>query len=363
METKNYKRLSLKERIIIETLLNEKRKKSYIAIQLSRSRSTITREINNWVKDPVDEYKAFLAHWYTQDDNNSKRMHDKISLNPRLRKAVFMGLQNGCSPELISGRLKLAFPNDPTMQISYESIYRYIYSHPQGMINKELIKLLTRHKSRRKKPKPKGKRQIIADRESIDNRPKHIENRQESGHWEGDLMIGEKQSSCIGTLVERKNRYVILVKLPNKKSSTVTAAFAKKLNQLPESMRKTLTYDNGTEMANHKSFTMKTGMKVYFAHPYSSWERGTNENTNGLIRRFYAKKTNFNKVSEKELEMLQKKLNNRPRKVLGYYTPAEMLWFETQKMTNNIQSYKGIKMGNKSTKDLFSFLIPAFEKN
>lgn len=289
METKNYKRLSLKERVIIETLLNEKRKKSYIAIQLNRSRSTVTREINNWVRRTGDRYDAHLAHWYAQGDYNSKRMHDKITLNPRLKMAVFKGLLDRCPPELISGRLKLAYPNDPTMHISYESIYRYIYSLPQGKINMKLIKLLTRQKSRRRKPKPKGKRQIIPDRESIDNRPKHIVNTQESGHWEGDLMIGAKQGSCIGTLVERKNRYVLLVKLPNKKSSTVTAAFAKKLNQLPESMGKTLTYDNGTEMANHKSFTVKTGMRVYFAHPCSSWERGTNENTNGFNKKVLCK--------------------------------------------------------------------------
>lgn len=363
METKKYKRLCLKERIIIETLLKEKRKKSYIAVQLNRSRSTISREINNWVKKPTDKYDAHLADWYAQDDNQSKRLQCKMDQYPQLKMAVFRGLLNHCSPELIAGRLKLAYPDDPTLHISHESIYRYIYAHPQGKINMKLIKLLARHKSRRRKPKPKFERHHIVDRTGIDDRPAHIEHRLEPGHWEGDLMIGPKQNSCLGTLVERKIRYTILVKLADKKSDTVTSAFANKLVNIPGFMKKTLTYDNGTEMAKHKLFSTQTGMDVYFAHPYSSWERGTNENTNGLIRRFYPKGTDFNNLTEKDLEDLQNRLNNRPRKVLGYYTPEEMLFHEKQKMADNNDWHKGMKMGNKSTKDLFSFLTPALIKN
>ena len=328
METKNYKRLSLEERIKIETLLNEKKKKIYISIQLHRPRSTISREINAWVKKPGDKYNAQLAHWYAQDDIQSRRFLCKIDRYPCLKIAVFRGLLNGCSPELIAGRLKLAYPDDPTMHISYESIYRFIYAHPQGRINMKLIKLLTRHKSRRRKPRPHKSRIRIIDRTSIDQRPKHIEDRQETGHWEGDLMIGRKQSSCIGTLVERKCRYTLLVSLPNKRSNVVTSAFAGKLKHLPDAFKKSLTYDNGIEMAKHKTFTKNTGMIVYFAHPYSSWERGTNENTNGLVRRFYPKKTDFNLISQKQLDVLQEKLNNRPRKVLGFYTPKEIFIYE-----------------------------------
>jgi len=359
MDTKNYKRLSLKERVIIETLLNEKRKKSYIAIQLNRSRTTIYREINNWVKRPGDKYNANLAHWYALDDNNSKRLQDKITMYPYLKIAVFRGLLNHLSPEIIAGRLKLAFPNDSTRNISYESIYRYIYAHPQGKLNLKLIKLLTRHKSRRRKPKPVSERQCIAGRVSIDERPAYIDKRLELGHWEGDLIIGAKQNSFIGTLVERKIRYTLLVKLPDKKSDTVTKAFANKINQMPKLIKKTLTYDNGSEMAKHKTFSSKTGMNVYFAHPYSSWERGTNENTNGLIRRFYPKRTDFNNITNIELEKMQNWLNNRPRKVLGYYTPSELLFFEITKSTKHGNYIMGLKMGNKSSKDLFSFLMPA----
>ena len=359
MEKKNYKRLSLEERIIIETLLKEEKTKSYIAIQLNRSRSTITREINNWVRRPGDRYDAHLAHWYAQDDIQSRRLQCKLDQFPRLKMAVFRGLLSDYSPEIIAGRLRIAYPNDPSMQISYESIYRFIYAHPQGRINMKLIKLLTRHKSRRRKPRPHKRRVRIVDRISIDQRPKHIEDRQETGHWEGDLMIGRKQSSCIGTLVERKCRYTLLVSLPNKRSNVVTSAFAGKLKHLPDAFKKSLTYDNGIEMAKHKTFKKRTGMTVYFAHPYSSWERGTNENTNGLVRRFYPKKTDFNLISQKQLDVLQEKLNNRPRKVLGFYTPKEMFIYEKLKSGLYDDDIMALKMGNKSPKDLFSFLMPA----
>jgi len=200
---------------------------------------------------------------------------------------------------------------------------------PQGRLNKRLVALLTYHKSRRRSikgsRKHKGK---IKEAVSIDNRPKHIEQREEIGHWEGDLIIGAKQNSAIGTKVERKIRYTFIVKLKDRKSKTVINAFAKEMNQLPMIFRKTLTYDNGKEMAYHKLFTKKTGMQVYFAHPYSAWERGTNENTNGLIRRYFPKGTDFNKVTIEQLKIVQDKLNSRPRKILGYKTPSEMMALE-----------------------------------
>jgi IS30 family transposase len=329
MDKKNYKRLSLRERIIIETLLKEKRKKTFIAKQLSRSRSTISREINKWVKKPNDVYKAELAHWYAVDDNNTKRYYDKITQYSKLKMYVYRGLLKGWSPEQISGRIKLDFPNDDVMSISYESIYKHIYTHPQGQINKKLIALLPYHKSRRRSIKKRNKRMgRIKEAVSIDFRPQHVEDRQEIGHWEGDLIIGVKQLSAIATIVERKIRYTYIIKLKDRKSRTVRKGLAKELNQLNSNFRKTFTYDNGLEMAEHKELTKQTGMRVYFAHPYSAWERGTNENTNGLIRRYFPKGTNFNKVTEAQLKVVQDKLNNRPRKILGYKTPDELMVLE-----------------------------------
>ncbi|OBQ54909.1 transposase, partial [Tamlana sp. s12] len=163
---------------------------------------------------------------------------------------------------------------------------------------------------------------------SIDSRPKHIDLRNEIGHWEGDLIIGKGQKSAIGTIVERKSRYTLIVKLKSRKADEVAKMFSKKLKQLNEKLRKSMTYDNGIEMAKHQYITQKTGMKIYFAHPYSSWERGTNENTNGIIRRDLPKGTDFNIISEKQLLILEQKLNNKPRKIIGFKTPKEVLDFE-----------------------------------
>ncbi len=364
METKKYVRLILSERIIIETLLGEKKSKTEIAQKLNRSRSTISKEINRWVDDTQGKYRAELSNSFAKVINDTKRSKGKITMSYALKMQVYRGLLNHLSPELISGRLKLLYPDDPRMNISYESIYRFIYSHPQGSLNKKLIKLLVRHKTRRRKSKKRaGFATKIREIVSIDHRPAIVDDRLEVGHWEGDLLIGTKQASCMGSLVERKTRYTLLVKLNNKKSGTVCKAFAKELVTQPQTFRKTMTYDNGSEMAEHKFLKEETGMDIYFAHPYSSWERGTNENTNGLVRRYYPKSTDFNKVSKGELKKLQHHLNNRPRKVLGYHTPKEIYHFEKCKSKEYEYDDMVLEMGDKSPKDLFSFLMPQIEQN
>lgn len=325
MSTK-HRRLSLEERIIIETLLNEEKSKAYIAKKLNRSRSTISREVNKWFVKGQGKYDAKIADWCAKDDYANKRNLDKISTHKRLRNYVYKGLLKQWTPEQIAGRIKIEYPNDTIMSISHEAIYRHIYTRPQAALNKKLIKLLVRKKTRRRPiKKVRGKGSKIINQVSIDNRPKHIENRIEIGHWEGDLIIGKGQQSAIGTIVERKSRYTIIVKLNSKKSLEVAERFSQKLNQLNNILKKSMTYDNGIEMAKHQMITQKTGMKIYFAHPYSSWERGTNENTNGLIRRYLPKGTEFNKIDEKILLDIQEKLNNRPRKIIGYKTPKEII--------------------------------------
>lgn len=326
---KIHKRLSYKERIVIETLLKENKSKNYIAKQLKRNRTTITREVNLWVIKPTDIYKADMAHWYALQLNKSKKYSDKINAYPKLKVFIYRNLILGTSPELMAGRLKILHPNDPIMSISHESIYKHIYKHRQTNLGRKLIKLLPyQHHKRRQKRKFGKNRPRIKNQTSIDSRPNHVELRLEVGHWEGDLMIGVGQKSAIGTIVERKTRYTFIVKLENRKSETVTHQFAKIVNTLPKFITKTMTYDNGMEMANHQWLTNNTGMDVYFAHPYSSWERGTNENTNGLIRRFLPKGTDFNNVTEEQLKAIEKNLNNRPKKVLGYRTPNEQMMQE-----------------------------------
>ena len=198
MIRKKTSRLTLKERIQIETLLKENKSKSYIAKTLNRSRSTITREVNKWVQTDKDKYSAELANWNAKDDYLNKRNTDKISIHKKLRVYVFKGLLSQWAPEQIAGKLKLDFPNDPIMSISHESIYRYIYTQPQARLNKKLINLLVRKKTRRRPPKKKrGTGSKIINQVSIDNRPKHIELRQEIGHWEGDLMIGKTKNQLL----------------------------------------------------------------------------------------------------------------------------------------------------------------------
>jgi len=335
MDKKKYERLTLTERTIIESLLRSGHKKSFIADRLERSCSTISREVNKWGRAP-DSYNAKLAQWYADDDYANKHNKDKLSTDPKLKKYVYKMLKERWSPEQISGRIKREFPKDETMRISHEAIYLHIYRQPQGKENKRLIALLTYRKSRRRSSKQnnraKGK---IRDATSIDLRPAHVAERLQPGHWEGDLMIGANQASAIGTLVERKTRFTYIIKVKNRKTETVTSAFKNHLHLLDPALRRTLTYDNGFEMTNHKWLAEQTGMAIYFAHPYSSWERGTNENTNGLIRRFLPKKTDFNTVSWRTLKCLQNLLNNRPRKVLGYMTPHEALELEKQMIKNN----------------------------
>lgn len=329
MEVKKHRPLYRKERVQIQTLLNEKRTKSYIAKALDRSRSTITREVNKWVQNTEDKYDADLAHWNAKDDYLNKRNLDKISTYSLLRFFVYKGLLSNWTPEQISGRLKELYPNDPIMSISHEAIYRHIYTRPQASLNKKLIKLLVRKKTRRRPSKKRrGTGSKIINQVSIDHRPGHIELRQEIGHWEGDLVIGKDHKSAIGTIVERKTRFTLILKLNSKKADEIAEVFSKMLNKLNHIYKKSMTYDNGIEMARHEKITKNTGMKIYFAHPYSSWERGTNENTNGLIRRYFPKGTDFNEINENQLRIVQEKLNNRPRKIIGYKTPKEMMDFE-----------------------------------
>jgi transposase, IS30 family len=345
MESKKYKRLTLKERTIIEVLLKQNYTRTAIAKCIKRPRSTVTRELQKWIRLPCNTYDASLAHWYSEEEQKSKHSKTKIELDKRLRHYIFRGLLNGLSPELISGRIKVDYPENFQMRISHESIYIYIYTHPQGKLNRKLISLLVRKKRRRNSNKLSNRKKIrIKDQLSIDQRPVYIEDRIEVGHWEGDLIIGSKQASAIGTMVERKTRYTIIAKIANRKSDVVVTAFVDNLKLLQSSLLKTFTYDNGMEMANHKDFTQRTRMPVYFAHPYSSWERGTNENTNGLIRRFFPKGTDFNQISNEQLKKVENILNNRPRKVLGYLTPKEALELEVNTESgNNFLTYKSQK--------------------
>jgi len=319
-----YKRLTLEEREDISRSLSQGYSPSKIAKNLCREISTITREINSGGCNKYT-YRAGKAERRAKR-NSSKRKKGKTKLdkNIELKNYVYNKLRLEWSPEQIAKTLKRRYPDDMTMQISPETIYTHIYVLPRGGLKKELLSCLRQNRKHRHKQRrgTKAKRSL-EDMLSIEERPKDVGDRIIPGHWEGDLIIGKNNRSALGTLVERTTRTTILVPLKSRDAFTVAKAFAREVKKLPKTMKLTMTYDQGREMAQHKLFTKKTGVKVYFAHPSSPWERGTNENTNGLIRQYFPKGTDFNKVSRYMIKRAQNRLNGRPRKVLDWKTPYQ----------------------------------------
>lgn len=248
-----------------------------------------------------------------------------MDINLPLRHYVLFHLDQLWSPEQIAKRLKILYPENMNMQISPESIYSYLYVLPRGALRKELVKCLRQHHiNRRIQGKSRQKSCPIQDYISIEERPAEVADRIIPGHWEGDLLMGHNNGSALGTLVERTTRMTFLVQLKDKDATAVRETFAKEFKHLPKGLKRSLTYDQGQEMAEHKLFTKNTKIQVYFAHPHSPWERGTNENTNALIRQFFPKGTDFSKVTLENIKKAQDMLNDRPRKTLGFLTPHEV---------------------------------------
>ncbi len=321
----NFKRLSDLEREEISRLLSQKCSFRQIAGILGRNISTISREINAGGGNKYT-YRAVRAQNRARR-NAAKRKSGKHELNdnPKLWTYIRKKLKKKWSPRQIAEELEIDYPLDMTMHISPEAIYTYIYVLPRGSLKKELTACLRRnHKRRYKQARGVKMERKIEDMLSIEERPKEVEDRIIPGHWEGDLIIGKYNRSALGTLVERTTRTTILIPVKSKDAEVVAKAFAKEVKKLPQQMKLTLTYDQGREMAKHKLFTGITGVKVYFAHPRSPWERGTNENTNGLIRQFFPKGTDFNKVSRYEVKKVQDLLNGRPRAALGFRKPYQV---------------------------------------
>lgn len=322
-----YTRISIEEREEISILLAQGLSFREIGRTLNRNVSSISREVCRLGKTSLD-YRPLSHHRHAIKASQSRRFgFSKIENCLELKKVIYEKLYLFWSPEQIAAYLKQTYEDD-CMLVSPETIYSYIYVLPRGELRKELTDCLRRqHKKRKVKGKSaRGQSSNLEDMLSIEERPKEVEDRSVPGHWEGDLIIGGGvEQTALGTLVERTTRLVILVPLKSKKAIDVRKAFAKEIKKLPAQLRQTLTYDQGREMAEHKLFTKETNMVVYFAHPRSPWERGTNENTNMLIRQFYPKGTLFNTLSRKEIKRVERLLNERPRKTLGFRTPAEAM--------------------------------------
>ena len=284
---KKYKRLKNEEREKISQLLSQGKTYRLISKALNRNVSTISREVNKYLKTDV-KYKAFNAQEDAESSAQRRNCKRKIDKNEELWDFIKEKLLLRWSPKQISAKLKLQYPGDKSMQISHESIYTYLYILPKGELKKELISYLRQKKRLRKNRKRvTDQRSVIPNMLSIEERPEEVSERIIPGHWEGDLLMGKDHKSALGSLVERTTRTVILVPLKAKDATTVRKSFAKEMKNLPQQMKLSLTYDRGKEMTEHQLFTKQTQIKVYFCHPNSPWERGTNENTNMLIRDFF----------------------------------------------------------------------------
>jgi transposase, IS30 family len=318
--------LSLAEREEIAIGLAEGRSLRAIARGLGRSPSTISREVDrnralrlNWC------YRASAAQ--SRADRAARRPKPaKLAVNRQLCERVQTDLQQRWSPQQISRRLRAEFPDRPEMQVSHETIYQSLFVQGRGALRRELTACLRTGRAVRRPRGSRERRARITDMVLISERPAEVEDRAVPGHWEGDLLLGKNNRSAIGTLVERRTRYALLLHLPDGHSAeAVQQAMLAKMATLPVQLWRSLTWDQGTEMAAHRKITLAVGMPIYFCDPASPWQRGTNENTNGLLRQYFPKGTDLSVHTAEDLDRVEVELNGRPRMTLEWRTPAEAL--------------------------------------
>ena len=316
-----YKQLSQEERNLIHRGLVEQHSLRAIARRLCRSVSTISREVNRNGRFP--SYGANLAHCAAQE----RRRRGSLKLVPdgNLWPIVSYALKAGCSPEQIAGRLRREYPDNPSFHVSHETIYCAIYATPRGEIRKELIASLRKaHKSRMPRSRGNDRRGALTNMRSIHERPDEAIWRQAPGHWEGDLIKGAGNHSAVGTLVERTSRLTLLVKMNGCTANDALEAFTRKLRHVPACVRKSLTYDQGKEMAHHEQLSKRLKIDIFFADPHSPWQRPSNENMNGFVREYLPKGIDLSQFSQTYLNRIENALNHRPRKILGFATPYEV---------------------------------------
>jgi IS30 family transposase len=315
--SRNYKHLTESERDRIYLLIIQKYKQKEIASALNRSPSTISRELKRNKSENQFGYSGHYAHkCYICRKRFAKSI--KLNSNSILFQYFEEKIKSFWSPEQISGRLPI---DKPGFSISHETIYKYIYDE-----RRDFIPYLAQSRKQRKKRTDtrKLRKTLIPNRISIDKRPEYIQKREQIGHWESDSIISRQNKWCLHVLVERKTRLTLIKKIYGNTSANIKESIVSQLKELPFSLRRTITYDNGSENSSHEYINNTIGTKSYFCNPYHSWEKGTIENTNGLIRRFFPKSSSFKGIWNKTLEEVEMLLNNRPRKCLGFLTPAEV---------------------------------------
>ena len=322
-----YQHFTIEEREKIQEMLWEKQSVREIARTLERSPSSVSRKIRRHLPKGRRQYTPRVAHEKALASRHSRGRIERLK-NDVVRQYVIQHLKQRWSPEQIAGKMK----QDIGEKISHEAIYQYIYAqmYRNGWSNLrpgcEDLRIYLRWKRKRRQRKGvcRGQRLMSKNGTSIDDRPKIIEKRKRIGDWEGDSVESKDHKPGINTLVDRKTGYVFITKLKAKTGSATVSAVASRVSELPQHLRRTLTLDNGPENRDWQSMQQATGMDVYFAHPYHSWERGTNENTNGLIREYFPKKTDFDMITDEEISEVEYALNTRPRKRLNWKTPLEI---------------------------------------
>jgi len=319
---KEYRQLVAEERSFIAVGLAEGLSRRAIALRLNRPVSTVSREINR--NAGVDN--SYVLHDAASRCKARKFRRPKLlSDTPLLWLKVQKLLAKGWSPEQVAGKLKRMHPDDPSQHVSHETIYAHIYAYPRGKLRTDLIALLRKsYKTRKPRARGQDRRGKLQNMTLIAERPKDIDSRAIAGHWEGDLIKGKYNRSSVGTFVERASRYVILVQLDNAKADTVREGFVRELKGVPPALLKSITYDQGREMAQHEQLAKTLNLAVYFCDPHAPWQRGSNENTNGLLRDYLPKSSDLNAFSQADLNAIAAKLNTRPRKKLGFQTPEEV---------------------------------------
>jgi len=319
-----YTHLTENERYVISHLTCASFSLREIARRINRHHTTVSRELKR-NDDPVYADTVYWYDWTHPEavKRRHKARHQRRRSSRRLVKYVERKLTEEWSPEIIAEKLRIDYPDDQKMHVSHETIYRWIYVDAKegGTLHHHLRR---RRKKRRRQRRYGSARRFIPGRVSISERPAIVETRQRFGDWEGDTVEGKKASGYMATHVERKSRYLLAAKLTKKTAASLTLQSVKAFQRIPKRMRKTLTVDNGREFARFKELEDRTGLTVYFADPYSAWQRGTNENTNGLLRQYFPKGTDFRKVTQEDLAFAVKKLNHRPRKCLDYQSPQEL---------------------------------------
>jgi IS30 family transposase len=322
--TKIYQHISCEERAVI--MMNDQQgvKAAHIAKILGRDRSAVTRELNH---QPKGQYCATKGAELHRQRKAFSVKPKKLISNEKLSDKVNTMIQDRqWSPEQISEKLKLDYPDDPSMRVSHETIYRHIYAIPKNELRKLFVSNLRQAKTKRGRRRSSSSSATIqvTDSQTIHCRPEEIEDREIAGHWEGDLIIGAHNRSSIGTVVERKTGFVFLSKMKSKSAEDVRAGFERQFKKIDQFLRLSMTYDRGSEMADHALMSEELSLDIYFADPHSPWQRGSNENTNGLLRQYFPKGTDLSVHSQKYLNEIAWILNTRPRKRHKYKTPQEL---------------------------------------